>query len=111
MNKLYNYTYGKLVASGFVFFICISVIFIMTGFDMYELSETLNVPSLWIAFYPYAIITSLMMDVLSKTRILTPNKSSYKHLIGYQLFGFIQFIFIFIFPSIALIAIVGTVNI
>lgn len=109
MGKHALYLYRKLIGSGFSFSIFMLSVFIMVGFDVYEMTETAQNIWVWVAFYPYAIIISYLVDILTSFSFFNIQASRYRALIVYQIFGFIPFVFLY-FPSLSLIIITGIVG-
>lgn len=110
MWGILKYLYEKLIGAGFSFSMFILVVFMMIHFDLYELSATLQNPWIWIAFYPYAIGSSVLIDIILYVIPVLRNSSSAFKLMMHQLFGLLPFV-IMMFPSIPLIIITGIVGI
>lgn len=62
-STMLDYIAGKLAAAGFVFLLFIGV---SSGFDLYGWSEKARIPGLWGIFYAYAIIYSIIVDVITR---------------------------------------------
>src|SRR5699024_3404016 len=96
MGKHALYLYRKLIGSGFSFSIFMLSVFIMVGFDVYEMTETAQNIWVWVAFYPYAIIISYVVDILTFFSFFIFHVSRYFAFIFYIIFGFISFFFLYV---------------
>lgn len=100
----YHYSYIKFIGAGFSFSVFMFIYLVIIQFDLFELSQTLKEPLLWIAFYGYGMLCSILIDVMIK---FLP-KFQATPFILYGLFGF--FPFIFFEPHIAYIMIAGIIG-
>jgi len=105
MKKGFTYLLKKLAAASFAFLIFMLITTIISGFSLFDLSKMLESHWLWMAFYLYAIICSIIIDGLHH---IFSNKL-WMTLILYSVFGFLPFIFIFI-EEIGFIIIAGVVG-
>lgn len=93
-DKVINYLLNKIAALGFLVFIMSSYVLIATSFDLYEFVETITNIAFWLYMSGYALLTTMLIDLVSyKWKELT-NKSI---ILLHCLAGFVAF-----FPQIGL---------
>lgn len=60
-----GFVIGKLSGAGFALSLCALNILHSSSYDLYEFSEYLSYPLLWIIFYVYGVICSFVIDLLA----------------------------------------------
>lgn len=103
-NAIIYYLYKKLVGAGFSFSIFVICIIQISSLNLYELSETLTSPWIWVAFYGYGLLCSLMIDWLGRKWVWAKRWAFLLYIFA----GFILFAFVFNHWVIFLIA--GTIG-
>ena len=78
--------------------------FISSGFNLFEFHNSVTVPALWMMFFGYGIISSLVIDVIGK---FVPSFSFAKQILLYILFGYLIFL---VFMPIEFALLAGTVG-
>ena len=99
-----SYLLEKLIGASFSISIFFIILFIGSGFNLFEFQDTVKVPALWMIFFGYGIISSLVIDFIGK--FMRPF-SFVKQLLLYILFGYLIFV---VMMSIEFVLIAGTVG-
>lgn len=99
-NTFINNIYRKLVGAGFSFSFFVIYLLIIGSFNLFELSEILTSPWLWIPFYVYGLLSSFMIDWLGRIWSWASRFAFLLHVFA----GFIVFLFIFDFRLALIIA-------
>ncbi len=89
--KIIRLAYSKFVAANFAFFLFLFIVLLINGLSLFELSDLLQFFWFWLAFYPYAILASFVIDA-----ILHIPKSKSRRFLPFFLyigFGFLPFLF------------------
>ncbi|QUW20491.1 hypothetical protein JSQ81_11525 [Sporosarcina sp. Marseille-Q4063] len=94
----------KLIGASFSISIFFIIMFIGSGFNLFEFHNTVTVPALWMIFFGYGMISSLVIDVIGK---FIPTFSFGKQLLLYLLFGYLIFV---VFMPIEFALLAGTVG-
>ncbi|WP_246939228.1 hypothetical protein [Bacillus pinisoli] len=64
-SKIYTYILTKLAGAGFILSLIGLFLLINNRFDLFDFSETLSTPFLWVILYGYGIFCSLVIDLLN----------------------------------------------
>lgn len=94
----------KLIGASFSISIFFIILFMGSGFNLFEFHNTVRVPVLWMIFFCYGIISALVIDAIGK---FMPPFSFAKQILLYVLLGYIIFLF---FMPIEFALLAGTVG-
>lgn len=105
IKQVLPYLYSKLIGAGFSLSIFALYLLVMTSFNMFEFVETASSTVLWIFFYGYGIICSVLIDGLLR---VFPSMKRYSILL-YILAGCVVF-FVLYKDSLVYVLIAGPIG-
>lgn len=103
-HLIMNSLLAKLIGASFSISIFFIIMFVGSGFNLFQFHNTVTEPALWIVFFGYGIVSSLIIDVIGK---ILPPFSLAKQIVFYIFFGYLIFL---AFMPIAFALIAGTVG-
>lgn len=86
-GSIINYLTSKLVGAGFSIVMFVIIFTIQSSLDLFELSEILSNPWIWIAFYGYALLSSFIIDWIASKSSWAKRWSLLLHIMaGFMIF-------------------------